>query len=180
MTKLKKLLLHSCCAPCSSGALEQLLNKYDITIYFYNPNINTKKEHDLRAQSQINLCEILNIPYIIERYTPSEFDKKIIGREQDTEGGKRCQTCYHLRLDKTATFAKENGYDIFTTTLSVSPYKNATLLNQLGESISKKYGVKYLSSDFKKNDGYLKSINNSKKYALYRQNFCGCEYSVRK
>ena len=180
MEKRKKLLLHSCCAPCSSGVLEELVKSFDVTVFFYNPNINTKEEYNLRASHQQKLCDILNVPCIIENYSPSEFLNNIKGYELDKEGGKRCSLCFELRLNKTAKFANENGYDIFTTTLSVSPYKNAELLNELGKKISLKHNVEYLEANFKKNNGYLLSINNSKKYNLYRQKFCGCEFSLLK
>lgn len=177
MNTKKKLLLHSCCAPCSSGVLEDLMQNFDVTVFFYNPNINTEEEYSLRATHQQKLCDILNIPCIIEKYSPDIFLNSVKGHEKDKEGGARCLKCFQLRLDETAKYAKTNGYDIFTTTLSVSPYKNAQLLNEIGNSISQKHNIEYLEANFKKKNGYLKSVNNSKKYELYRQKFCGCEFS---
>ena len=179
----KKLLLHSCCAPCSSGVLEDLSLNYDITILFYNPNIFPKEEYELRKNEQIKFLNQLkpevNVGFIEMKYEPEEFYNFVLGFEGEPEGGARCKKCYELRLDMAGKYAKENNFDLFTTTLSVSPYKNASYLNELGEKISKKYDVEYLISDFKKKDGYLKSIQNSKKFGLYRQKYCGCEFSKR-
>lgn len=173
----KKLLLHSCCAPCSSGVLEQLLEEFDVTVFFYNPNINTQEEYDKRARDQQKLCDILSVPCIITKYSPQVFLTAVTGREKDKEGQRRCNICFDIRLKETAKYAKANGFDVFTTTLSVSPYKNAQLLNIIGENISDKYNIEYQHANFKKNNGYLNSINNSKKYKLYRQKFCGCTFS---
>lgn len=173
----KKLLLHSCCAPCSSGVLEQLLEEFDVTVFFYNPNINTQEEYDKRARDQQKLCDILSVPCIITKYSPQVFSTAVTGREKDKEGQLRCNICFDIRLKETAKYAKANGFDVFTTTLSVSPYKNAQLLNIIGENISDKYNIEYQHANFKKNNGYLNSINNSKKYKLYRQKFCGCTFS---
>ena len=179
----KKLLLHSCCGPCSSGVLEDLSLNYDITVLFYNPNIYPEEEYFLRRDEQVKLIEKLkpqiNIGFIELDYNPNEYYEYVLGLEDEPEGGNRCKKCYELRLDLCGRIASENGFDLFTTTLSVSPYKNANYLNELGEKISQKYGVDYLISDFKKKDGYLKSIQNSKKYGLYRQKYCGCKFSKR-
>ena len=179
----KKLLLHSCCAPCSSGVLEELNKNYEITVLFYNPNIFPKEEYDLRRDEQIKFIQKLKPEVEVDfkelNYNPEEYYEFVLGFENEPEGGARCKRCYELRLDMAGKYAKENNFDLFTTTLSVSPYKNANYLNELGLEISSKYGVEYLISDFKKKDGYLKSIQNSKKYGLYRQKYCGCEFSKR-
>ncbi|MBQ4558102.1 MAG: epoxyqueuosine reductase QueH [Clostridia bacterium] len=182
---MKKLLLHSCCGPCSSGVLEDLCKEYDVTIYFYNPNIFPLEEYikRLEAQKQL-LLELNNLGYDIKlveaEYNQEDFDNVVKGLENCKEGGDRCTKCFELRLDNTCKYAKNNNYDIFTTTMSVSPHKNFELLNSIGEELSKKYNIDYLWANFKKNNGYLKSINNSKKYNIYRQNYCGCRYSVWK
>lgn len=175
------LLLHSCCGPCSSYVLEYLSNYFKITIFYYNPNIDTKEEYEKREKEQIRLLERMNfknpVSYLKCEYNPKEYYEKVKGLEQEKEGGIRCHKCYELRLEKTAQVAKENNFDYFTTTLSVSPYKNATVLNELGKHFQEKYNVFYLFSDFKKKEGYKRSILLSKEYDLYRQNYCGCIYS---
>lgn len=180
----KRLLLHSCCAPCSSGAIVPLQEVFDLTIYFYNPNLSEAEEYRRRADEQKKLIRALNeekpdfpIQIIEEDYDPSEFYAVAKGFEHCPEGGDRCFQCYWLRLEKTAQRAKEDGYDFFTTTLTISPMKNAGKLNEIGMQLEKQYGVPFLPSDFKKKDGYKNSIAYSKKYDLYRQNFCGCIYS---
>ena len=174
------LLLHACCAPCSSAVLEVLVEHFDITIFFYNPNISPKSEFDYRLEElhrllvEMNLTEI-NI--ISPDYDESEFLNIAKGQETLPEGGARCKDCYRLRLEKTAEHAKKGGFDYFTTTLSVSPYKNAQALNEIGCELGEEYGVKYLPSDFKKGDGYKRSCQLSREYNLYRQNYCGCVFS---
>lgn len=177
------MLLHSCCAPCTSGVLWQL-EEYDITLYFYNPNIDTIEEYNLRLSAlqdyikKINNENNGNIKIIAEPYNHLEFSEKIVGLENEKEGGDRCNICFALRLDKTAQFAKDNGYDIFATTLTVSPHKNFETINGIGLKLSNKYNIEYLPSNFKKNNGYLISIQNSKKYGIYRQNYCGCNKNL--
>lgn len=182
--KPQKLLLHSCCAPCSSHVITFLTNYFDITILYYNPNIAPIDEYLKRKNEQIRLInsiEKTNKLDIIDcDYDNDLYKSKIKGYENCQERGARCTICYELRMRKTAQIAKENNYDFFCTTLSVSPYKNANLINQIGEELSKEYHVKWLHSDFKKADGYKKSIELSKKYNLYRQDYCGCIYSQRK
>lgn len=179
--KTPKLLLHSCCAPCSSYVLEYLTNYFNITILFYNPNITSKEEYDKRLNELKRLVE--NLPHsnkieIIEtRYEPKEFVDIAKGLEDAKEGGERCFKCYRLRLEEAAKYAKSNNYDFFTTTLSISPHKNAIKLNEIGEELSSIYKINYLYADFKKKGGYQRSIELSKKYDLYRQDFCGCIYS---
>ena len=177
----KTLLLHSCCAPCSSYVLEYLSKYFEITDLYYNPNIFPEEEYIYRSNELRRLIDEMpaKIPvkYISCEYTPEDFNEIAKGREKDKEGGERCFLCYRLRLEKTAQIAMENNFDYFTTTLSISPLKNAEKLNEIGREMSEKYGVKYLYSDFKKRNGYKRSVELSKEYELYRQNFCGCVYS---
>ena len=182
--KPKKILLHSCCAPCSSHVIAFLTNYFDITILYYNPNIAPIEEYSKRKKEQIRLIneiETINKIDIVDcDYDNAIYEEKIKGYEECPERGARCTICFKLRLEKTAQIAKENNFDYFCSTLTVSPYKNAKLINQIGEELSKKYNIKWLYSDFKKDEGYKKSIELSKKYGLYRQNYCGCIYSQRK
>jgi len=179
--KTPTLLLHSCCAPCSSYVLEYLTNHFYITILFYNPNISSKVEYDKRLNELKRLVKDLphsnKIEIVEGRYEPKEFIEIAKGLETIPEGGERCFKCYRLRLEEAAKFAKENNYDFFTTTLSISPHKNAEKLNEIGGNLQKQYQVNYLYADFKKKGGYQRSIELSKKYDLYRQDFCGCIYS---
>ena len=175
--KTVKVLLHSCCAPCSTACLERLKLRADVAVYYFNPNLDGQKEFDLRASEQKRLCESLGVECIIEEFDKSKFLTAVKGLENEMEGGKRCAVCFYLRLKKTAEKAKELGYDYFTTTLTVSPLKNAEKLNSIGKKVEEQTGVKFLPTDFKKRNGYLRSIELSKKYALYRQNYCGCEFS---
>ena len=172
-----KLLMHSCCAPCSSWCIERVKDYFDLAVYYYNPNIDTEEEYGLRLAEQKRLCESLGVKVIEEPHLKQEFLSKVKGLENLSEGGERCTVCFSLRLLKTAKRAKENGYEYFTTTLTVSPVKNAREINRIGKEIEKITGVKFLPSDFKKKGGFLKSIELSKKYSLYRQNYCGCEFS---
>ena len=173
----KKLLLHSCCAPCSSYVITYLKDYFDITILYYNPNIEPFEEYNKRKEEQIRLCNIFNIKVLDCDYDNDIFHQTVLGLESCKEGGNRCFKCYKLRLEKTASLA--SGYDYFGTTLTVSPFKNSNKLNEIGLNLEKKYNVKYLVSDFKKKEGYKKSILLSKEYNLYRQDFCGCIYSKR-
>ena len=184
ITTPKKLLLHSCCAPCSSHVITTLTNYFDITILYYNPNISPIEEYQKRKEEQIRLIKEISkvnkIDIIDCDYDNNLYEEKIKGYEQCPERGARCNICFNLRLEKTAKLAKEKKYDYFCTTLTVSPYKNTDLINQIGESLSQKYHINWLYSDFKKDNGYKNSIELSKKYNLYRQNYCGCIYSQRK
>ena len=177
----KRLLLHSCCGPCSSYVITYLTKFFDITILYYNPNIFPYNEYLKRKEEQIRLINEIDTENSLDiidcDYDNDLYEKLIKGLEQEPERGKRCNVCYLMRLDKTAAIAKENGYDFFCTTLSVSPYKNANLINEYGSSLEDKYRVRWLYSDFKKKDGYKQSILLSQKYNLYRQNYCGCIYS---
>lgn len=174
-----RLLLHACCAPCSSYVLEYLREYFDITLYFYNPNISPEKEYVFRQAELIRLVGEMGLPITVvsEKYSPEEFFEVSKGLEKEPEGGERCFKCYRLRLLKTAEYAKKNGFQFFTTTLSISPYKNAEKLNEIGKEISEKFGIDYLYSDFKKKNGYKRSIELSKQYNLYRQDYCGCIFS---
>lgn len=175
------LLLHACCAPCSSYVLEYLSKHFLITLFFYNPNITIPEEYRRRLEEVkrlVSLLPVQNPVRLIEgEYNPQEFLVLAEGLEQEREGGSRCASCYELRLSKTAQLASEMGFDYFTTTLSISPYKNAAKLNEIGERLAATYGVKHLPSDFKKRGGYKRSVELSAQYGLYRQNFCGCIYS---
>lgn len=185
----KKLLLHSCCAPCSSYVLVYLSEHFEISVFYYNPNITEHPEYQKRMQEQKRLIDELNkervegkkrfpIHVMESDYEPEAFWRIAQGHEEDPEGGARCFACYGLRLQKTAETAAEGGFDYFTTTLSISPLKNAEKLNEIGQKCGEIYGVPYLLSDFKKKNGYLTSIELSRKYQLYRQDYCGCIYSA--
>lgn len=176
-----KLFLHSCCAPCSSYTLEYLSNYFDITVYYFNPNISPKAEFDKRYAEQKRLIEALPskhpIKLVCGEYDYNDFLKIAKGYEDVPEGGERCFRCYRMRLESTAKLAKEQGFDYFCTTLSISPLKNSQKINEIGYEVAEKYGIKWLPSDFKKKEGYKRSIELSREYQLYRQNFCGCIFS---
>ncbi len=173
------LLLHSCCAPCSSAVLERISKYFSITILFYNPNITDYEEYLKRKEELKRLIKDVN--YQIEimdcDYDKEKFIEMALGLEDKKEGDIRCYKCYKLRLEKTAMLAKENNFDYFTTTLSISPYKNSKWLNEIGEELANKYNINYLYADFKKKNGYKRSIELSNIYHLYRQDYCGCIYS---
>ena len=174
-----KLLLHVCCAPCSSHCLSVLEPFFDITVFYYNPNISPYEEYERRLNEEKKYLSLVhpNIKIVDAEYDNEKFEELAKGLEDLKEGGERCHKCYRLRLQKTGEYAKQNGYDYFTTTLTVSPYKHSATLNEIGEEVSKQVGVKYLFSDFKKENGYQHSIELSKKYNLYRQDYCGCKFS---
>lgn len=177
--KGSNILLHSCCGPCSSSVIEKLSPYFDVTVLFYNPNIEPKEEYFKRKAEQVKLLKILKIKYLDIDYLNGEYRKAIKGYEKEPENGRRCLLCYELRLNKTARVAKENNFNLFTTTLTVSPYKNSKIINELGIKIGKENNILYLISDFKKEDGYKRSIELSKKYNIYRQDYCGCILSKR-
>ncbi len=181
--KVPKLLLHSCCAPCSSYVLTYLSQYFDITLLYYNPNISPKEEYDLRKEEQIRFLKEGSFHHPVSfldcDWDPESFSAMAKGLEDIPEGGSRCFLCYELRLKKTAELAKSGGFDYFGTTLSISPLKNAQKLNEIGDRLAKEYGVLHLPADFKKKEGYKQSILLSKEYNLYRQDFCGCVYSKR-
>ena len=176
-----RLLLHVCCAPCSSYCLEYLSEYFDITVYYYNPNISPESEYRFRLSEEeryISLRDFKNPVSITDSvYDPREFLDAVRGLEREPEGGKRCEKCFRLRLEASAKKAKELGMDCLTTTLTISPLKNAALLNEIGFELGEKYGVMWLPSDFKKREGYKRSIVLSREYDLYRQNYCGCAFS---
>ena len=177
------LLLHSCCGPCSSYVLEYLSNYFKITVFYYNPNIYPTEEYYFREKEQEDLIKMMPfenpVNFMRAPYVPEEYYKAVSGHEQDPERGGRCTICYEQRLEETAKKAKEEGFDFFTTTLSISPYKDARRLNEIGKRMEEKYGVEYLYSDFKKRQGFKRSIELSNEYDMYRQDYCGCEFSYR-
>ena len=179
--RVPRLLLHDSCETCSSRVLEVLGDYIHITILYYNPNIFPEEEFNKRLAELQRLVKELNTKYPVEvwpgRYDPKEFFTMAKGHEKDKEGGERCFQCYRLRLEETAKLAKEYQFDYFTTTLSISPYKNSRVLNEIGQELAKQYELNYLFADFKKKDGYHRSIELSKEYHLYRQDYCGCIYS---
>ncbi|WP_373076565.1 epoxyqueuosine reductase QueH [Fusobacterium varium] len=175
-----RLLLHSCCAPCSSAILEFLQEYFEITIHFFNPNITFQEEYlkRLEEQKEYHKKRGYQINVIEGRYNPEiDFFQNIKGLENEKEGGRRCHQCYRIRLEETVKKAKEDGYEYFTTVLSISPMKNAQWINEIGKELEKKYEVKFLNGDFKKKSRYLRSIEVSKEYELYRQDYCGCIFS---
>ena len=174
------LLLHSCCGPCSSAVLERLTEHFRVTLLYYNPNIEPEEEYLHRLSEQKRLLELLpgEIPLLPCDYDNAAFEAFAPAMADAPEGGERCLACFALRLDYTAARAEEYGFEYFTTTLSVSPHKNADNVNRIGEEAGKKHGVKYLFADFKKKNGYLRSLELSKEYGLYRQDYCGCRYSM--
>lgn len=177
------LLLHSCCAPCSSYCLEYLSQYFKITVLYYNPNLFPAGEYERRVFEQKKLVVALPTKYpvtLVEmKGEPEEFYSAVKGLEHIREGGERCFACFRLRLERAARYAKENGFDFFTTTLTISPLKNAQKLNEIGEAVGEKFGVRHLPSDFKKKNGYKRSVELSKVYGLYRQDYCGCVFSKR-
>lgn len=187
LIKLKKeervptLLLHCCCAPCSSYVLEYLSEYFKITVFFYNPNIDPESEYTKRILELQRLIDSMNlkhpVSFIAGQYDSERFYEMAKGLETVKEGGERCFKCYELRLREAAEIAKEGEFEYFTTTLSISPHKNAQKLNEIGQRLGEEYGVEYLLSDFKKKNGYKRSIELSEEYGLYRQNYCGCVFS---
>ena len=179
----KKLLLHACCAPCSSYVIEYLTNYFDITILYYNPNIDTIEEFNHRLSELNRFVKEFKTKNKVEvvslGYNNQEYLDAVKGLEQEKEGGKRCIECFKLRLEASAKYAKENNFDYFTTTLTISPLKSSKLLNEIGHDLESKYNIKYLYSDFKKKEGYKRSIVLSHEYNLYRQDYCGCKFSKR-
>ena len=181
--KVPKLLLHSCCAPCSSYCLELLSQYFSVTVFYYNPNIYPPEEYTMRVEEQDRFIKEFPakhpISFVEGKYDTDKFYEMAKGMEQLKEGGERCFACYELRLREAAEYAKANGFDFFTTTLSISPLKNAEKLNEIGKKLEAEYGIKYLYSDFKKQNGYKRSTEISNEYGMYRQNYCGCVYSMR-
>ena len=179
--EVPRLLLHSCCAPCSSYCIEYLSQYFEITVFYFNPNISMEEEYRKRVAEQQRFIRefpaLHKVDFIEGDYEPKHFFDSVKGYEKCPEGGERCFICYRLRLEETAKMAKKMGYDYFTTTLTISPLKNSAKLNEIGWELGEKYEIPYLLSDFKKREGYKRSIELSKEYELYRQNYCGCVYS---
>ncbi|MBO4289012.1 MAG: epoxyqueuosine reductase QueH [Lachnospiraceae bacterium] len=184
MNEKPKILLHSCCGPCSTAVVIQLAQDYQVTVFFYNPNIGPREEYLLRLENQKKFLKEYDpdgtkgIGFIEGDYDDERFYEAVRGLAEEKEGGARCIECFRLRLSRTAELAAELGFDLFTTTLTVSPHKNAELINAIGEELAQACGVPWLNSNFKKKDGYLRSIRLSKEYGLYRQNYCGCIFSM--
>lgn len=179
--EIPRLLLHSCCGPCSSFCIQTLAEYFDVTVFYYNPNIYPPEEYKIRADEQERFIREFPTKYPVKfvegNFNPTEFYETVKGYEDFPEGNERCFLCYELRLRETAKMAKEENFDFFTTTLSISPLKNADKLNEIGKRLEDEYNIKYLYSDFKKKDGYKKSTEISKQYNMYRQYYCGCVYS---
>ena len=174
----KRLLLHSCCAPCSSHCLSELSPQIGVTVLYYNPNLDCAEEYEKRKREQLRFLRETGLADFLDcDYAPEEYLFSVRGLEEEKEGGARCAVCFRLRLERTAREAKARGFDYFATTLTVSPLKNAKLINTIGFAVAEETGVKYLPSDFKKRGGYLHSVRLSEKYGLYRQDYCGCAFS---
>lgn len=174
----KRLLLHSCCAPCSSHCLSELSPRIGVTVLYYNPNLDCAEEYEKRKREQIRFLRETGFADFLDcDYAPEDYISAVRGLEEEKEGGARCAVCFRLRLDRTAREAKARGFDCFATTLTVSPLKNARLINEIGFAVAEEVGVKYLPSDFKKRGGYLHSVRLSEEYGLYRQDYCGCAFS---
>lgn len=174
---MKKLLLHCCCGPCSTAVVERLLGDYEITLFYYNPNIFPTSELQKRAIELEKVAKYFDVDCKIDT-TPIDFAPLARGMENQKEGGARCQVCFDMRLSKTAEYAKNHGFDFFTTTLTVSPYKNSKQIFCVAQNVAKKYDIPFLEMDFKKQDGFKRSVELSKSLGLYRQNYCGCKYSL--
>lgn len=181
--RVPRLFLHSCCAPCSSYVLEYLSRYFEITVFFYNPNISPKEEYEKRVREMRRMISEMSFVHPVAFkegvYRPGDFYAMAKGLEDTPEGGERCFGCYRLRMEETARLAKEGGYDYFTTTLSISPLKDAGKINEIGEKLAEACQVPHLPSDFKKKNGYKRSVELSAEYGLYRQNYCGCVFSKR-
>jgi epoxyqueuosine reductase len=179
MSKGKKLLLHVCCAPCSTHVIESLGERFEITCYFYNPNIWPLGEYRLRLNEARQLCRMSNVPMLIGPYDSALWMKATRGLEEEPEGGRRCEICYRFRLSNAADTAASHCFDLFATTLTISPHKRAAAVNKAGKMAAHAAGTAFLAADFKKGGGFLRSIELSKKHDLYRQRYCGCGYSMR-
>ena len=179
-----KLLLHACCAPCSSYCIEYLSNYFEITVFYYNPNIDTREEYDKRVNELKRFVKEFKTKYPVHvidlGHLQDEYNKIVVGLEDEPERGARCLKCYELRLRKSFIYAKANNFDYITTTLTLSPLKNSKVINEIGKKLEDEYNFKYLYSDFKKKEGYKRSIILSREYNLYRQDYCGCKYSKNK
>jgi hypothetical protein len=183
--KKRRVLLHSCCGPCSTACIERLLPDYKVTVFFYNPNITEREEYERRKEAQIKFLQLYNenlheedkVAFIEGEYYPEEFYEVALEYAKEPEGGARCTECFKLRLERTAQAAVRTGNELFATTLTVSPHKNYNLISAIGCEIAKRYNIEFLDLDFKKKAGFQRSIALSKEYELYRQNYCGCKFS---
>ncbi len=175
-----KLLLHVCCAPCSTHVIEELKNEYDLACFFYGPNVHPEDEYERRREESRRYCVGLGLPFIEGEYEPSIWLEITKGHEQDVEGGERCSICHRMRLKKTATKAKESGYEWFATTLTISPHKDAVDVNNTGREIGQEMGINFLERDFKKEHGFQRSVQMSKEHGMYRQDYCGCCFSQQR
>ncbi|MDY0189306.1 MAG: epoxyqueuosine reductase QueH [Desulfuromonas sp.] len=173
-----RLLLHACCAPCSSAVVERLQQSYAVTIFFYNPNIHPQPEYQLRCSELEQWCQHLNLPLIVDEYIPEHWHQLVAGYEQEAERGERCTLCYRMRMQRTAQRAKDDGFALFTTVLSISPHKDAERINRIGAQLSSELEVDFYTANFKKQGGFQRSLELSKLYGFYRQNYCGCCYSL--
>ena len=172
-----KLLLHACCGPCTTGVIDRLINHFDITIFYANDNMDTLEEFVKRQEELLKVANIYNVKVVTKQYEPNRYYGVVKGHEHDGEFSRRCYNCMELRLEDSALYAKDNGFDFFTTTLSVSPYKSSQDINEIGFNLSEKYQINYLYSNFKREGGYKLSVERSKELHLYRQEYCGCIYS---
>jgi len=175
----KRLLLHVCCAPDATVVVERMSAEYALAVYFYDPNIHPESEYILRRDEMARLSERLGVPFYEGEYDVDRWLEVVRGLEQEPEGGARCAVCFRMRLERTARFAAEQGCPVFTTVLTVSPHKDADLINRLGQEAATAHGVEYLAGNFKKKDGFKRSLELSREYGLYRQNYCGCTFSMR-
>ena len=173
-----KILLHICCGVCAAGSAEILLSEaHEITGYYFNPNISSQEEYDKRLQASLIVAGIMNFPVIVPQYAPGNWQESTVDLAEEPEGGKRCEVCFRIRLQKTYDYMKDNDFEAFTTTLTIGPMKSAETINRLGKEIG---GDKFLARDFKKNGGFQNAVLLAKRYNIYRQNYCGCKYGVRK
>lgn len=173
------MLLHTCCAPCAIYVVQELAKEYDLALYYYNPNIHPADEYQKRLDEIIKWSKKRDIKLIEAEYNVEDWFKEIKGLEEESEGGSRCFVCYEMRMRETAQYAKDNGYDIFSTTMSISPHKKADKLNEIGNKLKEEIGVDYLEADWKKNDGFKIACKLSKEEKFYRQDYCGCTFSIR-
>ena len=173
----QRLLLHTCCAVCSAYVLEKLGEDYNLTVFYYNPNIHPKEEYLHRLKESKEYCQKIGVNFIEGQYDTDKWFELIKGHEQDPEKGERCRICYRMRMEETTKYAKKQGYDIFATTLTISPHKDAGSINKIGLDLEKEFGVKYLEADFKKQDGFKKTMELANQEGFYKQNYCGCVFS---
>jgi len=176
---MKKILLHSCCAPCSAHVIQELQKKYEVTLFYFNPNIFPEEEYQKRLREALNYLQKIKVDLIEGEYDHNLWLEKIKGYENEPERGKRCQICYQYRLEKTAQKAQELGFDVFCSTLSISPHKDAQMINKIGLELSEQYNTHYLESDWKKQEGFKKACGISREEGFYRQEYCGCEFSIK-